>query len=149
MKFFSHYNPPDDCRIANKDASCTLQEFAEETDLNKIMDKYAAGLAPLPVRDGTPIYGDFSNIPDFATAQQIVIDAREKFEALPSRVRAKFDNDPAKLIEFLKDDSNRSEAEALGLIPSKQKDGGAVIGGGDAAVAINPEKSPNDSSGGK
>lgn len=134
-KFFSHYDPPQDVQLECKEASLTLQEYADESDLNKIMEKYAAGMGALPVRDGTPMFGDFSDLPDFATAQQIVIDAQDRFDALPARLRDRFDNDPGALIAFLQDENNRSEAVALGLIPSKQKDGEAVIGGGSAAVA--------------
>lgn len=136
--FFSQFDPPPDVRLDCKEASLTLQEFAEETNLNNIMDKYAAGMGTLPVRNDTPMFGDFSSVPDFATAQQIVIDAQAKFDALPSRVRDRFHNDPSVLLEWLKNESNRTEAIELGLIPSKPMASEASIGGGNAAVAEKP-----------
>ena len=36
--------------------------------------------------------------------------------ALPAHLRARFENDPAQLIDFLGDENNRSEAEKLGLL---------------------------------
>ena len=45
-----------------------------------------------------------------------VIAAQDEFEALPAQIRARFDNDPAKLIEFLENSENRPEAEELGLV---------------------------------
>ena len=52
----------------------------------------------------------------FRQAQETVIAAAEAFAALPSRVRQRFNNDPAELLEFLADESNREEAVFLGLI---------------------------------
>ena len=43
------------------------------------------------------------------------MDAQNAFDQLPSEVRNKFHNDPAKLIGFLKDEKNNEEAYALGL----------------------------------
>jgi phage internal scaffolding protein len=45
-----------------------------------------------------------------------VIAAQDEFEALPAQIRARFDNDPANLIEFLENENNRPEAEELGLV---------------------------------
>ena len=57
--------------------------------------------------------------------------------ALPSRVRRRFDNDPAELMEFLADEANREEAVMLGLIekeepvqPAPAPEGGAPASGG-------------------
>ena len=60
--------------------------------------------------------GDFSGIGDYHTALNRVIAAQDEFEALPAQIRARFNNDPAELIEFLEDDKNRPEAETLGLV---------------------------------
>jgi phage internal scaffolding protein len=45
-----------------------------------------------------------------------VIAVQDEFEALPAQIRARFDNDPAQLIEFLENSDNRPEAEELGLV---------------------------------
>ena len=49
-------------------------------------------------------------------AQNFVIEAGEMFDALPSRIRKRFNNSPAQLLEFLADTANVSEAISLGLI---------------------------------
>jgi hypothetical protein len=36
--------------------------------------------------------------------------------ALPANIRSRFDNDPAKLIDFMENPANREEAESLGLV---------------------------------
>lgn len=136
-ELFTRFNPPPDVTLECLDASLTQQQYADETDLNKIMEKYAAGMGTIPTTDRIPLYGDFSNVPDFASAFALVQDAQGKFDSLPSKVRERFRNDPQELFNFLGDERNRQEAVELGLIPSKQQDGGAVIGGGIAAVADN------------
>jgi phage internal scaffolding protein len=45
-----------------------------------------------------------------------VFAAQDEFDRLPAQIRARFDNDPANLIEFLENSDNRPEAEALGLV---------------------------------
>lgn len=137
IKLYTRFDPPPDVQLKCEDASLTQQEYADETDLNKIMEKYAAGMGSIPATDRIPLYGDFSNVPDFATAFALVQDAQQRFDSLPSKVRERFRNDPQQLFNFLGDERNRQEAVELGLIPSKQKDGEAVIGGGIAAVANN------------
>jgi phage internal scaffolding protein len=98
-----------------EDASLAQQHFKEECDINTILEKFnVTGL--LPEQTLSPRYGDFSGIGDYHTALNRVIAAQEEFEALPAQIRAKFDNDPANLIEFLDDENNRPQAEALGLV---------------------------------
>lgn len=118
MKFASHYNPPDDVRLSCPEASLTLQEYADEVNLNKIMDRYARGMGSLPVRDDTPFFGDFTDVPDYQTAIDMIQDAQSRFEDLPSDLRAKFANNPRKLVDFVLDGNNRDKAVEYGLIPA-------------------------------
>ena len=59
---------------------------------------------------------DVSDFVDYQEALGIVAQARESFLALPSSVRERFGNNPASLIDFLNDASNRAEAISLGLL---------------------------------
>lgn len=98
-----------------EDASLAQQHFKEECDINTILEKFnITGL--LPQQTLSPRYGDFSGIGDYHTALNRVIAAQDEFEALPAQIRARFDNDPEKLIEFLENSDNRPEAESLGLV---------------------------------
>lgn len=118
VKVFSRFNLPPSPSVKFEDASLTRQEFAQDADLNNLMRKYASGLPPSPAGSRPPLFGDFSNIPDYQTALDKVIDAQDRFSELPSQVRRRFDNDPGKLLEFLASDDNRVEAVKLGLIDS-------------------------------
>jgi len=98
-----------------EDATLTQQQFAEECDINNIMQKFGmTGL--LPQAPLTASYGDFSGVNDYHTALNAIIAAEEQFDALPAQLRSRFDNDPAKLIDFMENPDNRSEAEELGLV---------------------------------
>jgi phage internal scaffolding protein len=98
-----------------EDASLAQQHYKEECDINTILEKFnITGL--LPEQPLSPRYGDFSGISDYHTALNRVIAAQDEFEALPAQIRARFDNDPAQLIEFLENSENRPEAEELGLV---------------------------------
>lgn len=95
--------------------SLTKQEFAEENDINNII-KRAKITGELPVSSRQPLYGDFTNVPQYQEALNIVNEAQEAFESLPSLVRERFQNNPAMMLDFLADPKNRAEAVKLGLI---------------------------------
>jgi len=98
-----------------EDASLAQQHFKEECDINTILEKFnISGM--LPEQPLSPRYGDFIGIGDYHTALNRVIAAQDEFEALPAQIRARFNNDPAQLIEFLENSDNRPEAEQLGLV---------------------------------
>jgi len=98
-----------------EDASLAQQHFKEECDINTILEKFnISGI--LPEQPLSPRYGDFTGIGDYHTALNRVIAAQDEFEALPAQIRARFNNDPAQLIEFLENSDNRPEAEQLGLV---------------------------------
>jgi phage internal scaffolding protein len=110
--------------------SRTKQAFKHEVDINRIMAKYQkTGL--LPVTNKSPLYGDFSSIPDFETASNKLIAAQNAFDAQPASLRKRFNNNPSELLHFLQDESNRDEAIKLGLVPKPEpiqetKDPGAA-----------------------
>lgn len=115
LPFATRFAPPPSPSVEFTKASLTRQEFAAEADINNIMKRYAAGM-PLPSGSRAPMYGDYSEVPDYQQAFDIVSHAQDGFMALPSELRKRFGNDPAQLISFLSDASNREEAIALGLI---------------------------------
>lgn len=91
------------------------QQFREEADINIIMERFGrTGELVAPVR--MPQYGDFTGVDDYHSAMNAVIAAQVSFDALPAKLRARFENDPGKFVEFCLDDSNREEAVALGLV---------------------------------
>ena len=101
--------------MACEEPSLAQQHHKDECDINNILRQFnITGL--LPESPLSPRYGDFTGIGDYHTALNRVIAAQDEFDALPAQIRARFDNDPAQLIEFLENSDNRPEAEELGLV---------------------------------
>jgi len=94
--------------------SRTKQEFVNECDINNIIKRYrVTGLMrQLPLE---PMYGDFTNIPSYQESLNVVIRGQEAFARLPSDIRTKFDNDPARFLEFMSNPENQEEIYKLGL----------------------------------
>jgi phage internal scaffolding protein len=103
--------------IFNTEPSRTKQEFATQCDINNILKKYTRnGVNPFIITADAK-FGDFSDIPSYQEALDLVNNAADQFMTLPALLRRRFNNDPAELLNFLGDNSNREEAIKLGLIP--------------------------------
>jgi phage internal scaffolding protein len=95
--------------------SRTKQSFRDECDINNILRQFNV-TGELPIGSVQPQYGDFSGITDYQSALNAVMAAQDSFLALPAKLRARFDNDPALFVEFASDEANRDELKALGLL---------------------------------
>ncbi len=104
--------------------SRTKQSFRDECDINNILRQFNV-TGQLPVGSVQPQYGDFSGITDYQSALNAVMAAQDSFLALPAKLRARFDNDPALFVEFASDEANRDELKALGLL--RQEAAQAVV----------------------
>lgn len=121
-KFYSSSNPPVVPAETSSAPSLTKQCFAADADINTIMDRYAkTGYMIDPSVNPTrkPQFGDFSDVPTYQEAQQILIDAEEQFSALPSKIRERFENDPVNLLDFMSNPANYEEAVKLGIVEPK------------------------------
>lgn len=123
MKFATRYAPPPPVVLACAPGSSkTRQEFAAESDINRLVERYQdTGSFYDPVTDAKaaarkPVFGDYTNVPDYQTALNQVIDAQQRFDSLPAKIRDRFHNSPQELLEFVSSASNREEAISLGLI---------------------------------
>jgi len=114
------------------DPSLTRQEFKDECDLGKIIARFSAtpeGLEQLQLARGfvEGRFEDVSEIPDYQTALAHVKAADEAFLRLPPLVRTRFDNDPAKFLDFVDDPKNIDELRQMGLAnPAKPVDTGVA-----------------------
>lgn len=104
------------------DVSRTKQAPANDLDINEIIRRAKNGMdISKSINARTPRYGDFTCVSDFKTMCDTVNNAKAAFMQLDAKLRKRFDNDPAKMFDFLADETNREEAEKLGLISSKSK----------------------------
>ena len=95
--------------------SLTKQSFRDECDINNILRQFNV-TGQLPIGSVQPQYGDFSGITDYQSALNAVMAAQDFFLQLPAKIRARFDNDPALVVDFASDEANKEEMKALGLL---------------------------------
>lgn len=103
-----------------KGKSLTCQDYRDECTIPKVIEKYNITGRVTNVRTDEPMYGEFHDVPNYQESLQIIIDADNKFNALSSKIRDRFQNDPAKMIEFMQDPENAEECEKLGLMKIKR-----------------------------
>lgn len=100
------------------DKSLTQQNSKDDADINIIMERFGhTGVLPQGAR--LPSYGDFDGVTDYHSAMNAIKAAEGAFLALPATIRDRFENDPQQLIAFMDDESNRPEAEKLGLVEAQ------------------------------
>ncbi len=117
MKFIirKKYEPTESTAQNTDSKSLTQQQFQAECDVNTIMAKYRKTnmITHLNNRQGN--YGDFTNAQEYQDSLNRIQEAQEAFESIPAEVRFRFNNDPARLIDFLSKPENNEEAIKLGL----------------------------------
>lgn len=121
-EFFTNYKRPPNVKSRNTLPSMTLQQFRDECDINNLVERYnrtgtfynaldcAGRLARMPQ------FGDFSDLGDFREQQQKILDIYDHFQTLPSKIRERFNNNPAFFVEFVGDEKNLDECVKLGLL---------------------------------
>lgn len=105
----------DESGLKCEDKSLTIQSDYESTDINKMLERFGQ-TGTMPVLDRVPLQSDFTDITDFKTAMDHVIQAQAIFDELPAKTRARFGNDPQEFLEFTSDPNNRDEMERMGLL---------------------------------
>lgn len=106
-----------DCSNGGK----TIQSFAEELDVTKIVSRYLA-TGERPQAPHTAVWGATMPSEEFQERAETVAQVEQWFEAQPSATRSRFDNDPAKALEYLESERNREEAEQLGLVHQENRE---------------------------
>lgn len=101
--------------VKNDQPSLTDVSQQKSTDVNEILLRYqkTGELTHLAANRGT--YADISEFTDLHTAMSQVRKAQEGFDSLPATLRARFNNEPIKFIEYLQDPKNLDESIDLGL----------------------------------
>lgn len=94
--------------------SMTKQAHKRECDINHIMSKFQKTGIIEHQRSHGPQYMEVNSI-DFHQAMNLVAEAQEMFEDLPSQIRKRFGNDPAAFLDFVQDEGNLEEMYDLGL----------------------------------
>lgn len=88
----------------NEEPSRTKQALAQDLDINNIVRKYTPADLRAQALEFDALYGDFTAAPaggDYAQALNLLRDAENVVQALPSDIRAKFGNNPEAILNFL------------------------------------------------
>jgi len=118
----------------------TQQSFKDDSDINNIMERYLQTGMIDYVKENQPHYADVTGL-EFQTCMNKIVEASEMFDALPAKIRKRFNNEPAEFLDFVQDDANRDEAITLGIIAKpaetapKEPETGTTAGNEPAAPA--------------
>lgn len=126
VQLYSFYRPhdryysdidPQTGEVVDK-VSMTKQEFQQECDINNIIKAFQPHTMHALLQHYVAA-GRFEDLPDSMDYQQsvnILMEAEKAFQDIPSRVRDRFGNDPARFLAFMADPANEKEARDLGLL---------------------------------
>lgn len=97
--------------------SMAKQEFAAECDINNILKHFSTTgmLNHVSARAAQGVYQDLPDAVDFQESLHLVRAAETAFMTLPSKLRDRFNNEPAEFLAFCSDPANLPEMRELGL----------------------------------
>lgn len=111
----------DDSAVHCLDESLARQSEKDDADINVIVRRFGL-TGHLPVVERPPLVGDFSEaVTDYGTALRLIRAADSSFMQLSADVRARFDHDPAKFVDFVSDPANLEECRKMGLAEPKKE----------------------------
>lgn len=97
-----------------EDPSMTDQSGSDDADINVMIRRFGL-MGTMPVNPRTPLTEGMIGAMDYRESLDQIREAKSAFDALPADVRKRFDNDPAKYLEFFEKPENMDEAIKLGL----------------------------------
>lgn len=102
--------------------SLTVQSDAIDADINTIVKRFGiTGELPSNLEYVTNV--DLTEAPDtFMGAMEVLQRAQEQFMAMPANVRAEFNNDPGRFMDFVSDRGNLDRMRELGLAVPKEEE---------------------------
>lgn len=96
--------------------SLTKQSHKDECDIRTILSKYRETGVITHVQAARPTYTDLPSDLDYQTSLNIIMEAREAFAALPSKVRSAFGNDPQTFLAAFADPEQADKLRGFGLL---------------------------------
>jgi len=97
------------------DPGMTRQEFADECDINTIMERYEKTGVVSHVNKAQPVYLDTSLYRGLQASMDAFKEAQQAFLALPAKVRKEFDNDAQAFVDFAVNPENVERMREWGL----------------------------------
>lgn len=121
MKFQTAYERERPPAFECTGESMTKQSHKDECDINKIIKSYTRAGFDVFKQPVYTVGNEVMMVDDvtFHQAMDIVAKSKESFEAMPSAVRKRFQNDPSQLMAFLQNADNYDEALKMGLVEKR------------------------------
>lgn len=117
-----------------EDPTMAQQQFAEECDINTIVERFGI-TGQLPSNGKAPMVGDFIEVQDYQSALNALIAADAEFMKMPAEIRAQFQNDAGKFVDFVSDAKNIEQVDKWGLSrPGWMKPESSEIAAGESVV---------------
>lgn len=116
--------------------SMTKQSMKDEVDINRVVARYKKTGMFTHVNERTPIYQDVSDVVGYREALDRVREVEVFFTGLPAHVRAEFENDPSKFLDFMADPANAETADEMGLKPKIEEPLDEIPGPGVQARGV-------------
>lgn len=116
LPFKTPYNGRVACSFETTGESMTQEHFREETEILNIIRRHDRNGVIDHINKGTAIYGDFSEITDYRDMIHKLREADSAFAQVPSDIRKRFENDPAKFFNFVTDSNNHEALAEMGLV---------------------------------
>lgn len=134
-KIYSRFSTPDSLAVEFGE-SMTQQHFKDECDINNILKSYRG---KIPASTEPAFFMDCT-VNDLQSAYEIAEDIGARFDSLDSEVRAKFNNNPLELLEFVHNADNETAAIELGLLPKPEP---TPVPAPEPAPVLAPEPAEN------
>lgn len=115
-KLYDFVGRSDAAGLRCPEPSLCVQSDAIDADINVIVERYGITQS-MPGAVRLPEFADYEGIFDFQTAMHAVIEGQREFDALPAKLRARFNHDPQEFLEFVSTPGNEDEMRVLGLLP--------------------------------
>lgn len=105
----------DESGLKCEDKSLAQQHMKDECDINKLVERFVVR-GEIPQLVMPPMQGDFTEAPTYQEALNLMVEARHSFMALEAKIRSRFDNDPAKFVDFCSNPENADDVRKMGLM---------------------------------
>lgn len=117
-QFRTAYGDPVKTPFYTKGDSLTQQHFKDECEIENVIRKHDSTGLISHITRGKAQYGDYSEVNEYREALDLINNADESFNGLPSEIRKIFGNNAGDFFEFATNPDNAEKMVELGLAPS-------------------------------
>lgn len=96
-----------------KEEARTVQHYKDDADINVIIKRFGAGAKATPAPAG---FYTVDREMDYQRSLEHIDAGRAAFMTVPAELRARFDNNPGRFIEYMRDEKNHEEARRFGIL---------------------------------